>query len=259
MRFPYYKNYPTEWLSGIIQNHDIVTKGIFNEIKEIYWQQDCQMQLLSICLARRCGIEKNVLENSLKILEKDDIIRIEDGFIRIKFLDDQFQKMSEMSQIRAQNGAKGGRVKSKAKQKVSKSQASAKQTLSKCQANANKLEVRIIKEKNLKKRSFDFQISPTLKKSNLPDDIQLKFIDWLQVYHAVHGKMHATSQDLQIRSLMAIPESRREQALDAAIRSQWKNIHDPEKKPQGERNYARAANCHFDANYDYSPVENGAF
>ncbi|MCP3965985.1 MAG: hypothetical protein GY750_13305 [Lentisphaerae bacterium] len=232
MRFPYYKNYPTEWLSGLIQNHDIVTKGIFNEIKEIYWQQDCHLEMVSNCLARRCNVEKNILENSLKNLEKDDIIRVEDGFIQIKFLEKQYKEMAKISKKRAQNGAKGGAV--------SKSQANAKQLLSKSKANGvakrkqteDILEVRIIKEKNTKKRSFDFQVTPTLEKSKLSDETQLKFIDWLEVYHAIHGKMHPTAQDLQIKALVAIPDSRREKALDESIRSQWKNIHDPSQQTQ---------------------------
>ncbi|MCP3968517.1 MAG: hypothetical protein GY750_05120 [Lentisphaerae bacterium] len=211
-KLPFFKFDCDDWLTGKIQLCDMETQGIFTNLCAMMWRENGKIKKDRF-LHKKIRVPLATLEGALVTLKELEIIYENDEYLSAKFIDDQIKDGFEYVE-QCRTWGRLGAEKRKGTPAYKK----------------RREEIR--KEKNTKKRSFDFQVTPTLEKSKLSDETQLKFIDWLEVYHAIHGKMHPTAQNLQIKALLAIPDSRREKALDESIRSQWKNIHDPSQQPQ---------------------------
>ncbi len=211
-KLPWFKFDCDNWLTGKIQLCDIETQGVFINLCAMMWRENGKIKKDRF-LHKKIRVPLPTLEGALDTLKELEIIYETGNYLSTKFIDDLIKGGLEYVEQCREWGRLG----------VEKRKGAP--------ADKRRREEKRIK-KNLTKKRFDFQVTPTLEKSKLSDETQLKFIDWLEVYHAVHGKMHPTAQDLQIKALLAIPDSRREKALDESIRSQWKNIHDPSQQPQ---------------------------
>ncbi len=117
---PYFRFTVQEWQNGNIGLERYELRGLFIEICAYYWIKDC-----SITLAMLKKRFSNVI-NLIKELLKLEIITLDknDEFIKIQFLNEQFDLLSERRHRRQIAGAKGGKKKSsnaKAKLKQSSS------------------------------------------------------------------------------------------------------------------------------------------
>lgn len=110
---PYFKFYPSEWITGDITLLSNETQGVFINMCIYYWMKDCNLSLanakqrFSKCLA---NINELLEQKILKIDSNENII--------INFLDEQMNEFVNVSEKRAIAGAKGGLA--KAKQMLSK-------------------------------------------------------------------------------------------------------------------------------------------
>ena len=100
---PYFKFFSAEWLTGDIVYEDFETQGLFINICATYWHRDGVLSMKDI--------EKRYKSERLANLTERFIWVNSDGFISIKFLDEQLSERGYVSQVNSKNGKKGGRPK----------------------------------------------------------------------------------------------------------------------------------------------------
>ena len=103
---PYFKFYSSEWNDGDITLESFQTQGVFINICSLYWSRECSLTLDK--LIRRFPNS----ENDIMLLIKENLIKnLDDGTIKIRFLDEQYKGRDGRSSTSKTNGAKGGRPK----------------------------------------------------------------------------------------------------------------------------------------------------
>lgn len=111
---PYFRFTPQEWQNGDISLLDISIKGLFIDICSFYWVRDCSIT--------QAMLEQKFANNKTEIsqLFSSNIIKknIENDFIIIEFLNEQFDELTELRKRRQLAGSKGGKVSSNAKAKL---------------------------------------------------------------------------------------------------------------------------------------------
>jgi len=100
---PYFKFTPTEWLTGDITFEELNVQGLFINICALYWQRDGVLSLEDII--RRYKREDLIKELSGRFFS------VSDGFISVKFLDEQLLERKHLITQNKINGEKGGRPK----------------------------------------------------------------------------------------------------------------------------------------------------
>ncbi len=101
--FPYFKFIATEWLTGDIVYEDFEQQGLFINICALYWQRDGRLSFDDI-------IKRYKNELNISLLTPR-FFSVTDGFISIKFLDEQLIEAGHISKVNSENGKKGGRPK----------------------------------------------------------------------------------------------------------------------------------------------------
>ena len=104
---PYFRFTVAEWLNDDISLEDYHTQGVFISVCAFYWFQDCSIT--------RAKLEKrfsDALAEIEALLNLNIMKETDDGFICIKFLDKQFDLLSEKRKKRVEAGRKGGLSKS---------------------------------------------------------------------------------------------------------------------------------------------------
>jgi len=115
---PYFRFTVAEWMNGDISFEDDNIKGVFADIIALYWFKDCSVTKAK--LKQRFSNKQRELD----ILFENDIIKeSEDSdYIKIIFLDEQYDTLSGLRKSRQEAGRKGGlRTQSKAKAKTKQS------------------------------------------------------------------------------------------------------------------------------------------
>lgn len=102
--FPYFKFIATEWLTGNIVYESLSAQGLFINICATYWQRNGKLSLEEVNRRYKNPVELSELT--------DRFFSLTDGFIIIKFLDEQLTEAGHVSKINKENGKKGGRPKS---------------------------------------------------------------------------------------------------------------------------------------------------
>ena len=117
---PYFRFTAFEWLNDDISLESYELKGLFIDICSYYWFKDCSVTIAM--LEKRFN---NTIELVNELMELNIIKFSEDAeFIKIEFLNKQFDVLSEQRKRRQKAGSKGGKKKSsnaKAKLKQSSS------------------------------------------------------------------------------------------------------------------------------------------
>lgn len=116
---PYFRFMVTEWLNDDISLENYEVKGVFADICAYYWFKDCSITqaMLQKKFSNAETLIKNLFSNGIIKTKQDS------DFIEIKFLNEQFDQLSESRKRRQNAGAKGGKQRSsnaKAKLKQSK-------------------------------------------------------------------------------------------------------------------------------------------
>jgi len=100
---PYFKFIPTEWLTGNICFEDLEMQGLFINICALYWQRSGKLSVEDI--------EKRYKKPFALQSLLSGYTTVTDGFISIKFLDEQLEQFTHKSVVNSLNGKKGGRPK----------------------------------------------------------------------------------------------------------------------------------------------------
>jgi len=118
---PYFKFFPSEWVTGDITLCNEETQGVFITICAFYWMKDCSMSLANA----KQRFSKNIA--SLDYLLEQKIIKVdEEQNIVINFLDKQMNEFINVAEKRAIAGARGGLAKAKQLVKFAKAKPSNK-------------------------------------------------------------------------------------------------------------------------------------
>lgn len=104
---PFFRFTVAEWLNDDISLYSYHLQGVFASVCAFYWFQDCSIAKAKLNLRFRDATDDIQSLIDLNIIKEDD-----DGFISIRFLDEQFDLLSEKRQKRVEAGRKGGLSKS---------------------------------------------------------------------------------------------------------------------------------------------------
>lgn len=206
----YFKFITTEWLTGDIVYEPLSVQGLFINICAVYWQRDGVLTLDDI--AKR-------FKNPPELAELTDrFFSVNDGYISIKFLDEQLTEKRIKSERNSQNGKLGGRPKHIDNQKE---KPTANRPLTDRKAKKSKLEIDI----ELKK---EIEYIPAL--DEFLDYVMQKTGDeFMQIKQAATFKYNAwkengwrTGENKKIKNwkatiLNTIPYLKREQIQQARI------------------------------------------
>jgi len=165
-RLPYFQFEPAEWLAGDIMFCTLQAQGLFSTLQAIYWQKDCDLNLEQ-------AIKRLKNKELFEELISEKIIKIKNGNIKIHFLDEQWDKLSEKSKINAKNGALGGRPKKvKITEKITENKPNGFDSVSKIQTESKALRREEKKEdKNIYAFSAEI-ITAESEGKNSEDEIQ---------------------------------------------------------------------------------------
>ena len=105
---PYFRFTVAEWLNDDISLESYHLQGVFISVCAFYWFQDCSIALAK--LKKRFSNAQAEIEELLKL---GIIKKVDEKHISIKFLDEQFDLLSEKREKRVEAGRKGGLAKSK--------------------------------------------------------------------------------------------------------------------------------------------------
>lgn len=140
--FPYFKFVVTEWMTGDIVFESLSVQGLFINICALYWQRDGSLSIEDINKRYKNPEELGQLT--------DRFFSVNDGFISVKFLDEQLIEANHISKVNSENGAKGGRPKAS---KTLKEKPTANRPLTERKANESKEEKETEENKNKSKEN----------------------------------------------------------------------------------------------------------
>jgi len=158
--FPYFKFIATEWMTGDIVFEELSTQGLFINICALYWQRNGHLSIDDINKRFKNPIELANLT--------DRFFSLIDGFISIKFLDEQLIDANHISKVNSVNGAKGGRPK----------KPTANRPLTDRKAKKSKEEQEEEVKKELDKKKKDFIEAMTPHKQNYSSSMLNDFYDY---------------------------------------------------------------------------------
>lgn len=101
---PYFEFEPAEYLSGNISFCSLEAQGLFILMCCYYWQRSC---VLSQDQFKKRFDKPDLLDELLN----ENVIKLENGFISISFLNEKFEKATLKRNKNVINGSKGGRPK----------------------------------------------------------------------------------------------------------------------------------------------------
>lgn len=97
---PYFQFEPAEYMSGSIQFCSLAAQGLFINILSVYWQRSCSLTVFQV---NKRFNEPDLLSE----LIGENIIKIENDIIKIEFLYNQLNKVTEIAKKRSNSGKKG--------------------------------------------------------------------------------------------------------------------------------------------------------
>lgn len=106
----FFKFSPEQWLTGKIQLLSAVEKGIFIDLAARIWQAGGSLENSPV-LHRVLRVEKGTLCEAFQAFVELDILQIEDGLLRMKFITEQITAIEEYSRRQSEYGKTGGRPK----------------------------------------------------------------------------------------------------------------------------------------------------
>ena len=79
---PYFKFFPSEWLTGQISFEEFATKGAFTDLICFYWTKGCQVTEQQM---------KKITKKQHNYILDSGVVKIVDGTVKIDFLDKQLE------------------------------------------------------------------------------------------------------------------------------------------------------------------------
>lgn len=108
IRLPYFKFMVLDWLSGDIQACDMRLQGIFTNIMAHVWKNGGVYNKAVAVLSQRLRVPVAELEEAIKTMKEIGLLYAdEDGFLRIKFMDEQMLELAQLHEQKVLAGRKG--------------------------------------------------------------------------------------------------------------------------------------------------------
>jgi hypothetical protein len=106
---PYFRFTCQEWDTGDISMESLSTKGLFIDVCSYYWTQNCSVTFdkLSKKIGKNMAKSPKIAANLLTKMENSGVIKIDGDYIRINFLDRQWDKLEKKHKILSDSGKKG--------------------------------------------------------------------------------------------------------------------------------------------------------
>lgn len=228
----FYKCFPLRAETGKVQFLDNELFGIFTRLCNRIWIKQGQVKNDAI-LALYLRIDKGRLNEVICTFIELGIIYEHDGFLRVKFMDEQLEEIRAFREKMSESGRRGGRRK----------KGEVRGTFSDQGATPNYREIRKEKgerrEEKEEMRDIDCAGAPVSQSpgavdlSVLTDSERELWGKWLELWEYNHGKgrgMNAIQQEAQLVKLIQIPAEEREETIQAAIGGGWKNINRLDRK-----------------------------
>jgi hypothetical protein len=170
--FPYFKFFPTEWMTGDIVFEDFETQGLFINICALYWQRNADLSIEDINKRFKYPSKLANLTDRFFSLSEDKIL--------IKFLDEQLVDAGHISKTNSLNGSKGGRPKG-AKTLSKKPTANRPQSETKAKKSKEEEEKEKEKEINITYEEFlNYAKTIDIYKPTLDYAIKSKYLSWVE-------------------------------------------------------------------------------
>ena len=111
MTLPYFKFMVQDWLSGDIQACDFRTQGLFTNIMAHVWKNEgCYSKPIAV-LSQRLHVPLAELEAAIEMLRDLGVLYVDgNGYIRIKFMDEQLGELTQTHEQKVLAGKKGAAV-----------------------------------------------------------------------------------------------------------------------------------------------------
>jgi hypothetical protein len=168
--FPYFKFFPTEWMTGDIVFEDFETQGLFINICALYWQRNADLSIEDINKRFKYPSKLANLTDRFFSLSEDKIL--------IKFLDEQLVDAGHISKTNSLNGSKGGRPKGA---KTLGKKPTANRPQSETKAKKSKEEKEEEKEINITYEDFlNYAKTIDIYKPTLDYAIKSKYLSWVE-------------------------------------------------------------------------------
>lgn len=173
-RLPYFQFEPAEYLAGDIMFCSYGAQGLFTILTSLYWQKDCSLSVDQ-------AIKRLKDESLLNELISEKIIKIQDGFIRISFLDDQFKKAMNTSSNNSKNGKAGAYKRwGKNSESIATPLNQDSESIALREDN-NKIKEKEIKEDEIKKENF-----ADAKNISFSEDLKFNSMQWIETVAMQH-------------------------------------------------------------------------
>lgn len=160
---PYFQFEPAEYLTGDISFCSLSAQGLFTILCSYYWQRSCKITKEQFL--RRINNPKEFQE-----LVDENVIQLQDSSIKIKFLDEQFDKVTKQSKTNSTNGSKGGRPRKK----------KPKETETKPKLNPNESETKGIREDKIREEEIKEDEVDEIITSDVLYDLEKLKTEYLQ-------------------------------------------------------------------------------
>ncbi len=98
---PYFKFYPSQWITGNISFLSFKEQGAFMKACCFYWAQDCKLKTQQVKRIIDEDLYNSLLDNGL--------IKSDGEYIIISWLDEQLEERKKRHEANVKNGKKGGK------------------------------------------------------------------------------------------------------------------------------------------------------
>lgn len=225
---PFFKFDAESWLTGKVQVLTVDEIGIFINLAARIWKAGGALRNDRF-LPRLLGASREQFDAAMQDFLELDIITETDGFLRIKFLDNQLEERAAFISKCAKGGRKGR--KSHAEQPTSdlKGNSNTPEETPEQPASNKKEERREQKEDKERESNNAPAPEPVDFDKVLGENLAHGFRCWLKVWQEMHGDgqpMPVYTQEAQLARLLALPEDIRHDAVKRAISGCWKQIQD---------------------------------
>lgn len=236
---PFFKFDAESWLTGKIQVLPVDEIGIFINLAARIWKAGGSLKNDRF-LPRLLGASREQFDAAMQDFLELEIITETDGFLRIKFLDNQLAERAAFISKCAEGGRRGKKRTPEQPTSTLEGTSSNPGDTPEQPASNKKEDIREKKEES-REESYNAPAPAADAEAILGKELAGDFRRWLSVWRDTHGSgrdMSEFRQAAQLRLLHNLPEGIRKEAIESAIRGGWKAIHDIRQPRQGERSTA---------------------
>jgi len=221
MNLPYFKFMVQDWLAGSIQACSMETQGIYINVIARMWKEKGRLSTAQAPLSKLLRIDESRLEDALSELAALDIIcKDENGCWRIKFVDEQFEELTQDHTAKSVAGKKGGkkRAENALKQNSSTAQAPLKQSESESESESDT-------ESETKNKTQEDIIIETLL-SSFSLGFKALWEEWRKDRKERRLTMTSRAEKMQLNKCVAWGEQRATNAINASIENAWRGLYE---------------------------------